>query len=134
MAAVGSRNRRKATVKIWKTTALDSAQYPLIVSPNLIFLESVRNKNPESAENPFYFWTDSCKNSNPVQKLDWLPTLVVRVSLLNDTNIKDSCWSIDIEYCCYSRGRSVSHEQLRCRPFSTIWESSQKRQQAVILT
>ena len=32
------------------------------------------NENPESAENQFSFWTDYCKNPNPVQKMDRLPT------------------------------------------------------------
>ena len=32
------------------------------------------NENPESAENQFSFWTDYCKNRNPVQKMDRLPT------------------------------------------------------------
>ena len=78
MAAVGSRNGRNSTVKIWKkNAALDSSKYPVkfnhLISENLETVQKIRIRNPRI--NPFHFWVDFCKNQNPVQKFNGLPTL-----------------------------------------------------------
>ncbi len=57
MTAVGSRNRKKAILKIQK-----KVEFNTVCNPNLKIL---------------VFLTDFCKNPKPIQKFDGLPSLII---------------------------------------------------------